>query len=354
MFPVSHSLMFNWQVPYYQLIMSCQDSNSSMALVWSFFWQSCLVSELNSCAVPTSLLQVAQGPVSVRWSTSVVNRVECAVTSSPLIGTAWDADMLFKPRGDILGKFENVAIYYFWSDDLTFWENIVWTACQHSKSVPTTNTNLWMLCSWYFVNGLTHGYTLLFAAHEVKSLLVLSWHAFIEPYISLSDWLCCTRVHAAEMCVFAFSLSDLVLTIRLLIFLFRAGIQCKCQQVGDFELRESISPSGWNLTFVSRGLLKTSITVVVLNVIVDDDFGTSVKNQIETLISLSALCFYGTWPRGWLSALPLHAANIDCMIFFSFQGGSESAMPNVSSVGKHKRHFLSLSLLLLLIEWQHL
>lgn len=30
----------------------------------------------------------------MRWSTSVVNVVECAVMFSPLLGTAWDTDML--------------------------------------------------------------------------------------------------------------------------------------------------------------------------------------------------------------------------------------------------------------------
>lgn len=57
-----------------------------------------LVPELNLYAVPPSLLQVAQGPVSVRWSTSVVNRAVCALTSSHSLGTAWDPDMLIKPR----------------------------------------------------------------------------------------------------------------------------------------------------------------------------------------------------------------------------------------------------------------
>ncbi|KAF0026663.1 hypothetical protein F2P81_021400 [Scophthalmus maximus] len=42
--------------------------------------------------------EAAQGPVSVRWSTSVVNGVECAVITSPSLGTVWDdSDMLLKP-----------------------------------------------------------------------------------------------------------------------------------------------------------------------------------------------------------------------------------------------------------------
>lgn len=36
--------------------------------------------------------------MSVRWSTSVVNRAECALTSSHSLGTARDPDMLFLPR----------------------------------------------------------------------------------------------------------------------------------------------------------------------------------------------------------------------------------------------------------------
>lgn len=45
------------------------------------------------CCAP-SLLQAAQGPVSVLWSSSVVNRVGSAVTSSPLNVTHWYSDML--------------------------------------------------------------------------------------------------------------------------------------------------------------------------------------------------------------------------------------------------------------------
>lgn len=36
--------------------------------------------------------------MSVRWSTSVVNRAVCALTSSHSLGTARDPDMLLKPR----------------------------------------------------------------------------------------------------------------------------------------------------------------------------------------------------------------------------------------------------------------
>lgn len=43
-----------------------------------------------------SLLQVVLGPVSVRWSFSVVNWVKFAVTFSLLPGTAWNAGMLLK------------------------------------------------------------------------------------------------------------------------------------------------------------------------------------------------------------------------------------------------------------------
>lgn len=121
-------------------------------------------------------------------------------------------------------------------------------------------------------------------ALSLKAFLLFSCHALIEPNIRLSHCavlcLCASYACCWNVC-FSFSLFVGVLTIGVLVFLFRPGTQCKCQQVGDLELRESISLSGWNLIFVARGLLKTSITVVVLNVIFNHELVRDFKTKLK-------------------------------------------------------------------------
>lgn len=115
--------------------------------------------KLNPCAVPPSLLQAAQGPVSVRWSTSVVNGVECAVITSPSLGTVWDdSDMLLKPgRAHWCHDCPETNLFEYKLREKT-WVKATRSYGQnvrHSPRVPTANTNLEILLVFVvFLSGV--------------------------------------------------------------------------------------------------------------------------------------------------------------------------------------------------------
>lgn len=152
---------------------------------------------------------------------------------------------------------------------------------------------------------LTHGYTFHLAAHEVKSIpvapLACMYWTVCQPFRMAALYLCASYACCWNVC-FSFSSAWSCCPhnqfIDFPIQNYWAGIQCKCQQVGDLELRESISPSGWILTFVARGLLKTSIYCFGFKCHFQWWIDAWLKNPVETLISPSTLCCYSLWPLG--------------------------------------------------------
>lgn len=147
------------------------------------------------------------------------------------------------------------------------------------------------VCGMFWMLSRLDGYAFwLCCALSLKAFLLFSCHALIEPNISLSHCavlcLCASYACCCNVC-FSFSLFVGVLTIGVLVFLFRPGTQCKCQQVGDLELRESISLSGWNLIFVARLLAENINYCCGFKCHFQPWIGTWLQNQVETLISLS-------------------------------------------------------------------
>lgn len=176
----------------------------------------------------------------------------------------------------------------------------------------------------FFLNGvqaLTHGYTFHFAAHEVKSI----------PGMCVPRRLLCACVvllfFLYACCWYVFCL---ILTISLLIFPFTAS-NVNVNQVG--ELGESISPSGWNLTFVARGLLKTSITVVFWNAVFNNELALDLKIylKLKQACQLRVEVEFGFRVSLFIYMMfHCSALSVDWRIFLSLQGGSDSVMPDVS------------------------